>query len=436
MSRHIGSLKVDREKCDGRMACMRVCPTEAIRVRERQAKILEDKCIDCGECIKVCPNRAIVPMTNSFTDFSNFEQVVAIPSPVLFGQFSSEILPKYILTGLKKIGFDDVGDVAQACEAVSMAIREFLANYHGPKPVITAFCPTIVRLIQVRFTELSELLLPIESPMEIAAREAKLVKSRELGVDPARIGAIYLTPCPSKMVAIRSHPRKEMSYLDGAISLADVYGPLLSAISDLDVVVDDMAAGEISGIGLGWPILGGATVFLESKDCLRVSGINDVIRIFEEIEKGKLRDVEFIECLACPAGCIAGSLTVENPYVARRKIMRLLEVYGQMPLQDEKQIKHLYGNKYFSLKKKLVLRPIRPLDEDISQAIRLVKEEQRIFESLPKIDCGACGSPNCMAFAEDVVRGDVEVTGCIFKLMEKRGVSGRGCPQISTEEEG
>jgi len=38
---------------------------------------------------------------------------------------------------------------------------------------------------------------------------------------------------------------------------------------------------------------------------------------------------------------------------------------------------------------------------------------------LLKIDCGACGAPTCIAFAEDVVRGDAELTDCIFNLPQK-----------------
>lgn len=420
MSNNLHPLYIDPEKCDGRMACLRVCPTEAIRVRKSQAEILEDMCIDCGECIAACPSSAIIAQTDSFTDFSKFEHVVAIPSPVLYGQFSREILPNKILSGLKKIGFDDVGDVAQACELVSMALEEFWAEYHGPRPVISAFCPTIVRLVQVRFTDLSELLLPIESPMEIAAREMKRKKSKELGLGQRRIGAIYVTPCPAKMVAIRRHPRKKISYLDGAISIADIYGPLLSAMSDLEEVPEDGAMEKFSGIGLGWPILGGLTKSLESENCLAVSGLNEVVRIFEDIENGKLRDIEFIECQACHTGCIGGSLTVDNPYMARNKIMKLVKILGEEPRQDRRQIRRLYRDRYFSLDKKLVLRPVRPLDEDVSRAIQLMKQKREIFDSLPKIDCGACGSPNCMAFAEDVVRGEVEITGCVFKLLEKQ----------------
>ena len=44
----------------------------------------------------------------------------------------------------------------------------------------------------------------------------------------------------------------------------------------------------------------------------------------------------------------------------------------------------------------------------------IVRERKNIFEMLPKIDCGACGSPSCETFAEDVVSGEVEFQECII----------------------
>ena len=39
--------------------------------------MFEDRCIDCGECLKVCTKAAIVPLTESLADLSNFDA----PSP-------------------------------------------------------------------------------------------------------------------------------------------------------------------------------------------------------------------------------------------------------------------------------------------------------------------------------------------------------------------
>jgi len=100
MNQYFHSIKIDTEKCDGRMKCMRICPTQAIRVRNGKAKIIEEKCIDCGECITACPNDAIIPQTDPFGELAKFKHTVALPSPGLQAQFGKEILPKRIICSL------------------------------------------------------------------------------------------------------------------------------------------------------------------------------------------------------------------------------------------------------------------------------------------------------------------------------------------------
>jgi len=412
MGEFFHSVRVAPEKCKGRMACLRACPTEAIRVRNGKAVILEDRCIDCGECARACPNAAIVPQTSSFTDFSRFKYTVALPSPVLYGQFRRDVLPRTILAGLGKIGFDDACDVACASEAASIAIDEYLSRHRGPLPLLSPFCPTVVRLIQARFSNLIDLLIPIDSPMEIAARDVKHRKSKELGLRRDEIGVIYVTPCPAKMVAIKYPPRKRVSHVDGAIAISDVYFPLLSAIAEAG---NDQPEQEepVRGTGLGWPVLGGQVSSLRAENSLAVGGLSDVERILEEIENGKLSDVQFVECQACPQGCCGGSLTVENPYFARSKILNLVARFGSTPCQDRRKIHDLYQKNYFSLPGRIPSRPFAPLDKDISRAIAKRKLIQETHETLPQIDCGACGAPTCRSFAEDVVLERAPLEDCL-----------------------
>ena len=38
----------------------------------------------------------------------------------------------------------------------------------------------------------------------------------------------------------------------------------------------------------------------------------------------------------------------------------------------------------------------------------------QLCDSLPGIDCGVCGAPNCRAFAEDIVKGLATERECIL----------------------
>lgn len=411
------ALKVDVDVCDGRMRCLRACPTCAIRVRSGKARIIDELCVDCGECITACPHGAVVPLADRLdTSPSEHRCRLAIPSPVLYSQFSSDITPVRILEGLKQIGFDYVVDVARACEWSVIATRTFLEEYSGRWPIISSFCPAVVRLIQVKYPDLTELVLPMEPPREITAREAKRRLARELGVGTSDIEAVYISPCPAKVVATRQPAEKKRSWLDRAIAISEIYGPLLAAATQPDKKMEPVdALFEDHTYGPGWSRLGGLTTLLATDRWIAVSGMNDVTMILDDIENSRLRDVEFVEASACLGGCIGGSLTVENIYVARSRTIRLGQRYGCNIARYERQVEKLYKEGFFNIENPIPPRPLSPLGPDIATAIANVKSRDEVYSTLPKIDCGACGSPNCLTFAEDVVKGEADMSMCIVK---------------------
>jgi iron only hydrogenase large subunit-like protein len=274
-------------------------------------------------------------------------------------------------------------------------------------------------LIQVKYPELIDQLIPLEPPRELAAREIKKKKSKELKLKEEEIGTFYLTPCPVKMISIRQPAEKGKSYLDGAISISDIYGPLLSTLEGAEKGSYRKELENICILGVGWAMDGGICRTLRLKNSLAVSGLADILKVFDDIERGNLRNIDFIEAYSCHQGCVGGSLTVENVYISYNKILKLIETleYEQIKAcPDIREVRKLYGQKYFYIRGKFEPRPLVPLDKDLAKAIKKRKEKEEIYESLPKIDCGACGAPECITFAEDVVRGKAKLTECIFNL--------------------
>jgi Na+-translocating ferredoxin:NAD+ oxidoreductase RNF subunit RnfB len=404
------------------MKCMRLCPTHAIRIRNGKASIIEEKCIDCGECISACPHNAIVPLTDPFGELSKFRHTVAIPSPALYAQFGREILPDKILDGMRELGFDDAFDLALTCGEVSFAIQEYIREFNGPKPLISNACPTIVRLIQVKFPGLIDQIIPIETPRELAAREIKKKKSKQFGLKEKEIGTFYLTPCPAKMISIKQPAEKGRSHIDGAISISDIYGPILSAMEGMEKRSTRKALENICILGIGWAITGGICRTLRLKNSLSVSGLPEILKVFNDVETGKLKNIDFIEAYSCLQGCVGGSLTVENLYSSYNKILKLIETLEYEKIKacpDIRDVRKLYKQKYFLMEGRLEPRPLKPLDEDLGKAITKRKEKEAIYERLPKMDCGICGSPTCLTFAEDVVKEEANLNDCIFNTPER-----------------
>lgn len=176
------SVTLDSDKCRGCINCVKRCPTEAIRVKNGKAFIISDRCIDCGECIRICPHHAKKAVYDKMSELDRFEYRVALPAPSLYAQFNNLESIDYVLDGLKKIGFDDVFEVAGAAELVSEMTRDMMKSGDFPRPLISNACPAIVKLVKVRFPKLLPHLHNVLPPVEVAAKLARARAERETGL--------------------------------------------------------------------------------------------------------------------------------------------------------------------------------------------------------------------------------------------------------------
>lgn len=424
MPEQLHSIKIDEGRCVGCITCMKACPTKAIRVRNRKAVIIGERCIDCGECFRVCPHRAVTPLTTSASDLEAFKMTIALPSPVLYSQFGRNAMPNEILLALKTIGFSYVFDEAWLCEMVTTAIEEYLETQDGPRPLISSTCPAVVRLIAMRYPNLLPLIIPIDAPREVAAKRYRTMKGNKHGLSPKEIGVIHITPCPAKMISINRPLGTDKSHLDGAISIRDIYGPILTVLKDLD---EDMIIQQSSGVGIGWAMTGGEIRGLNMDTCLAVSGVQDVMTILDDVEAGKLKGIDYLECLICPDGCIGGPLTVENRHLAKNRVETLVKMFGEKTRVSRELVKRQYKAGFFSLKQQLEASPLPPLDPDQAKAIEKARERKEIVQKLPETDCGACGAPDCRTLAEDVVLGHALLSDCPFMESKNDVLKSSGC---------
>ena len=420
MAQYYHAHKVDLEKCRGHMACMRHCPTQAIRVRGGKAVISEELCIDCGTCISVCPSGAIVPITDPVTEISHFRYKVVVPSPVLYSQFESSTHPYIIHLAFKKLGFDEVVDVGTSSAALAQALVKYMKKYRGRLPLISSHCPSVLRLIQVKYPDLVEQIVPLDVPREVSAREIRKNLPAKLGLKPEDIGIIYIAPCPAKIVSINQPAEKAESWFDGVVSIKDVYSILLPQIVAIHEKFDQNQVPKDFSFNAGWATLGGVTRAVEMENWLAVSGLDHVMKILDDIENSRLRNVDFVEAMACMLGCIGGTFTVESPYVARANSIKQRAKYEKRIEVDEEDIDQKLEHGYYFLENPILPRPTTYFDTDLETSIKRMKERERVYQKLRQIDCGCCGAPTCMAFAEDFVRGEVKLTDCIF-LAHKGG---------------
>ena len=417
MSDYFHSVTLDYDKCIGCTNCIKGCPVEAIRVHEGKAKIMQERCIDCGECIRSCPNHAKIAVTDALERLSAFKYKIALPAPSFFGQFNGEAKVEDILASFLHVGFDDVFEVALAAEIVGYIVHRYLKETKRKKPLFSSACPAIVRLMQIKFPDLLPRVLPIMTPMEVAAQLAKQEAVKKTGLSYDEIGAFFISPCPAKVTEMKHPMTDKASSIDGVIGVSLIYKEILKDLSKEKTADKSPSLHRARNVGMGWGYVTGESRGIDFGTSLAVSGIHNVISLLEEIERGELRDVDFIELQSCIGGCVGGPLNIQNLFVGRVRLRQLVKgCTDTTPYYQEEQLSDLYERAVFELDEPIQPRPIMVLDEDMSKALVKIVRLDAITEELPGLDCGACGSPSCRALAEDIVRGLAFDTDCIIKL--------------------
>ncbi len=410
MNTYEHSVFLDAEKCTGCTTCLRHCPTEAIRIRNNRAVINEERCIDCGECIRVCPHKAKRAVCSKLDAMDAFKWKIALPAPTLYGQFDNLDDVDFVLNGLKRIGFDEVYEVSKAAELASAYTRLYLQQPGLQKPVISSACPVVLRLIALRYPSLTDNVMKMLPPMEIAAkaaREGALAAHPEL--QPADIGVCFISPCPAKASYVKNGFGDYESQVDAVVSMSDIYFKLVGAMSQEDEI-DTLS--ESGMIGIGWATSGGEASALFNDSYLAADGIENVNRVLDQIENGNIPSLEFVELNACTGGCVGGVLTIQNPFIAKARLQNLrryLPVSQNFLPADADSVPADYA-----FDEMPEYESVARLGETMAESMRLMAQAQEFRKQLPGLDCGACGAPTCRAFAEDVAVGCANAHDCLL----------------------
>lgn len=413
MDKFYHSVRLDEDLCKGCINCIKRCPTQAIRVRGKKAQINPKFCIDCGECIRVCPHHAKTATHDGLEMIRKYRYTVALPAPSLYSQFNNLDDVNIVLNALLLMGFDDVFEVSAAAELVSEATREFLNQHEEGLPFISTACPSVVRLIRVRFPNLISHLLPLNPPVEVAAAMAVRRAMKKTGLPRQDIGICFISPCPSKVTYAKAPLGTEKSQIDLVLAIKDVYPQLLSYMKAVREEPRELSA---SGkIGISWGRSGGEAGGLFTENYLAADGIENVIRVLEDLEDQKFTNLKFVELNACNGGCIGGVLTVENPYVAEVKLKRLRKY---MPVARSHLDMEEEAEAMIPWTSSVEYEPVFSLGENMMESFARLNQAERICRRLPGLDCGSCGAPTCKALAEDIVRGQASETDCVYYLRE------------------
>ncbi|HAS74288.1 MAG TPA: ferredoxin [Clostridiales bacterium UBA8960] len=411
MKNYWHSVVLEKDYCNGCTHCLDRCPTQAIRIINGKAQIIQDRCIDCGECLRVCPYHAKGALVSTLEILKTFKYTVALPAISFYGQFPEEYDMNRVYNALLELGFDEVYDTAHAAELLSVYENAVLDKENLNKPLISTYCPVITRLIQIKYPTLIDNIIKLEAPMEIAARHVRRRLIKE-GHKDEEIGIIYITPCPAKVTSIKDPIGIDKSNIDEAVSTEEIYYKIMKII---DKVEPKHQLQRATGKGIGWARVGGQSYAMELEDYIAVDGIDEVIKVLESMELGKLVSLDFFEGYACVNGCVGGPLNVENTFIGKNRVRKLTKKYGMdqpIVIDIELTPENLEWNT------PILPMPIFKLDTDFKKALEKMAKIEEYTQMLPGINCGACGAPNCRVLAEDIVNGYAKIEDCM--LLNKR----------------
>lgn len=375
-----------------------------------------NRCIDCGECYQTCPVNAIYIEQDDFQTIYNYKCPVILIPTIFSAQFPEKINQRAILSAIYHLGFKYVYEVEKSVDVIKEMINERVKKNADHRPLISTFCPAILRLIQVKFPSLVSNLLLTKPPLDLTALyiRKKLV---EQGIPAEDIGIFYVSPCAAKIAAIKSPVGEEKSNIDGAINMNYLYNKVFRIIKQglYTLREDEFDFHPLSRNSIYWSLTGGEIKGIPTGRNLAIDEVHNVAEFLEKLENEEIENIDFLELRACDESCAGGILCAGNRFLIAERQKKRAKTRPKIVTPEENT---LLNYKDYLLKN-CKLTDVQPrsmdkLDDDISVAMRKMKKVFEINNDLPQVDCRICGYQTCKALAEAVVNNEADIKQCIF----------------------
>ncbi|MCP3929609.1 MAG: 4Fe-4S dicluster domain-containing protein [Bacteroidetes bacterium] len=317
-------------------------------------------CVNCGQCIMVCP-------TGALTEKNHFNEVlealrdpkrtvviqyapsISISIAEEFGMPIGKDINGIMNSAIRKMGFDFVFDTTFGADLTIMEESSELVKRlteGGELPLITSCCPGWVKFAEEFAPDFLDNLSSCKSPQQMTGAVIKSHFAEQENIQPENIFSVSIMPCTAKKFEAQ---REEMtqngiSDVDAVLTTREFVKFIKMQGIDIDSLTPEVAdnplgtrtsAGKLFGatggvaeaaIRTAYNVVTGKELKEFKIPALRdmigrkeakiqvgdvelgvavVNGLANAKKLLEDIRNGR-DDIQFIEVMACPGGCVGG----------------------------------------------------------------------------------------------------------------------------------
>lgn len=359
------------------------------------------ECVYCGQCVAVCPVGALTPKSETEIVWKQIHNdkkvVVAQIAPAVrvaigesFGYEAGQITTGQMVAALKKLGFDYIYDTSFAADlTIFEEATEFISRkIKGEKlPQFTSCCPSWVKFAEQYYSDLLPNLSSCKSPQQMFGSVAKRILPNILNIPAENLVVVSIMPCTAKKFEAKrpefeTNGLKDVDHVLTTEGLARMIEEAGIRFNKLTPQSFDLPLGFKTGAGVIFGASGGVSeavlryayekltgeiltkndfTIVRGNDKKRVVevklgetvlklgisyGLSNAREFCEDVRAGK-SDLDLIEIMACPGGCIAGGgqpVSFDPDFKAKRKT-GIYNADKQLQLhkpQENPYVKELY----------------------------------------------------------------------------------------------
>jgi diguanylate cyclase (GGDEF)-like protein len=384
---------IDAELCVACLACVRVCPTDAIAVAGDEPlllQVVDEACIRCGQCLPACPHSAVKvngEIGRALAIAAEGDGVLIL-SPESVAHFYPAT-PEQLINACYEAGFRAVtrgviGDELVAAEYLKLWEEEPWGT------LIRSTDPVVVETVRAQYPELLPYLAPVTLP---AVAEARYLRAQH----GSRLKIAYAGICPPV----------NTPDLDAAITFGDL--DQLFRIRGVSVLaqaayfnrVPEERRRHLSAAG-GMPLALLEESRYSSRRFRKIRGLAALPAVARAVAVDRL-DLGFVDILSTEGALDHPLSGPHEELFWRRELLASTEPpRSRQPVVD--------GAVVASVGATFAIKPRRVLPDP--EAVAAILEQIGRGPNGRPWDCRACGFETCQRFAEAAALGRASMRQC------------------------